>query len=51
MDRLFDVHAFSVFFDGHFNADPHPGNVLLDQATGEISLIDVRQGEGANGMK
>ena len=42
VDRLLEVHAFSLFFAGAFNADPHAGNVLLDEATGEITLIDVR---------
>jgi hypothetical protein len=43
MKRLFDIHAYSVFEYGSFNADPHAGNILFDDATGMISLIDYGQ--------
>jgi aarF domain-containing kinase len=26
---LFEVHGHEIFFDGEFNGDPHPGNILL----------------------
>ena len=29
-----------VFEDGFFHADPHPGNVFIEAATGRIGLID-----------
>jgi len=27
--RLVDAFAYGMFCDGHFNGDPHPGNILL----------------------
>jgi aarF domain-containing kinase len=46
VDELIDVHGHEIFVDGYFNADPHPGNMLLlDQKTGSprIGLIDYGQ--------
>mmetsp|Transcript_40815 Transcript_40815/g.80089 ORF Transcript_40815/g.80089 Transcript_40815/m.80089 type:complete len:327 (-) Transcript_40815:180-1160(-) len=39
---LTDVHAHEVFVDGVFNADPHPGNVLLLE-DGRLGLVDYGQ--------
>jgi len=39
---LIGVHAHQMFFDGAFNADPHPGNVLL-LPDGRLGLIDYGQ--------
>lgn len=41
--RLFDIHGYEMFFEGAFNADPHAGNIMLDEASGVISLIDYGQ--------
>jgi ubiquinone biosynthesis protein len=30
-----------VFVDGFFHGDPHPGNVLVDPATGQIVFLDL----------
>lgn len=46
---LFDVHGFQIFQEGLFNADPHPGNILVvDDKSGKTSssslgLIDFGQ--------
>jgi aarF domain-containing kinase len=39
---LLDVHAYQLFVNGTFNADPHPGNVLLLD-DGRLGLIDFGQ--------
>merc|ERR1712224_446342 len=31
IDALFDVHGYQIFNQGLFNADAHPGNILLIQ--------------------
>jgi len=31
IDALFDVHGYQIFNQGLFNADPHPGNILVTQ--------------------
>jgi len=36
------VHAHEIFFDGAFNGDPHPGNILL-MDDGRLGLIDYGQ--------
>ena len=41
-ETLVAVHGRQVLLDGLFNADPHPGNVLLMQG-GAIGLIDYGQ--------
>jgi ubiquinone biosynthesis protein len=30
-----------LLIDGFFHADPHPGNVMLDQATGRVMFLDL----------
>eukprot|EP01126_Amoeba_proteus_P002666 TRINITY_DN10842_c0_g1_i2.p1 TRINITY_DN10842_c0_g1~~TRINITY_DN10842_c0_g1_i2.p1 ORF type:complete len:500 (-),score=80.46 TRINITY_DN10842_c0_g1_i2:1171-2670(-) len=42
IETLHDVHAHQIFFDGLFNADPHPGNILLME-DGRLGLIDYGQ--------
>jgi aarF domain-containing kinase len=39
---LLDVHAYQLFVNGTFNADPHPGNILLLD-DGRLGLIDFGQ--------
>jgi ubiquinone biosynthesis protein len=45
LDRISDTFVRSlikqVLIDGFFHGDPHPGNVLVDPATGTIYLIDL----------
>lgn len=44
METLMTIHAEQVFSDGLFNADPHPGNVLLLKDTSRlVGLIDFGQ--------
>jgi len=48
MDALFDVHGHQVFIGGRFNADPHPGNILIVEdnegaPTNRLGLIDYGQ--------
>ena len=38
-ERLLRCSLQQMLVDGHFHADPHPGNVLL-MGSGEIGLID-----------
>lgn len=48
MDTLLKVHGHQVFVDGCFNADPHPGNILLLN-DGRLGLVDFGQvGEGGD---
>ena len=42
VDLLMRVHAFEIFEAGVFNADPHPGNILL-LSDGRVGLIDYGQ--------
>ncbi|GMH61085.1 hypothetical protein TrST_g378 [Triparma strigata] len=42
MDTLLEVTAKSIFLDGYFNGDPHPGNILLLD-DGRLGLIDFGQ--------
>lgn len=39
VDRLQELYIQMMLLDGFFHADPHPGNVLVDQA-GRIVLLD-----------
>jgi aarF domain-containing kinase len=39
---LVKVHAHEIFEGGHFNGDPHPGNILLLR-DGKLGLIDYGQ--------
>ncbi|CAK9100412.1 unnamed protein product [Durusdinium trenchii] len=44
MEQLMRIHGEQVFVDGLFNADPHPGNVmLLHDAHDSVGLIDFGQ--------
>ncbi|CAE7456741.1 unnamed protein product [Symbiodinium natans] len=44
METLMTIHGEQVFTDGLFNADPHPGNVLmLKDAARAVGLIDFGQ--------
>jgi len=45
MDELLRVHGHEVFVDGAFNADPHPGNVLVTKAGGRTRLALVDYGQ------
>ena len=42
LQLLVDVHGHEILIDGCFNADPHPGNVLLLK-NGKLGLIDYGQ--------
>jgi aarF domain-containing kinase len=42
LQLLCDVHAYEIFEGGHFNGDPHPGNILLLE-DGRLGLIDYGQ--------
>ena len=37
MSRAF---AANILVDGRFNADPHPGNMLVERTTGAPVLLD-----------
>lgn len=41
-DTLINVHGHELFFDGAFNGDPHPGNILL-MPDGRLGLVDYGQ--------
>ena len=41
--RLMRIHGEQVFVDGLFNADPHPGNVMLLAQSDGVGLIDFGQ--------
>jgi aarF domain-containing kinase len=48
LDSLFDVHGHQIFNLGLFNADPHPGNILVIEEEGDgpstrLGLIDYGQ--------
>jgi len=47
IDALFDVHGYQIFQQGLFNADCHPGNILVveddEGATTKLGLIDYGQ--------
>jgi aarF domain-containing kinase len=45
MDELLRVHGHELFVDGAFNADPHPGNVLVTRAGGRTRLALVDYGQ------
>lgn len=38
-ERLVHAYCQMVFVDGHYHADPHPGNILIEK-TGRIVLLD-----------
>jgi len=41
--RLWQVFGHQVFVDGFFSTDPHPGNIMVDEKTGALGLIDYGQ--------
>jgi aarF domain-containing kinase len=44
IDALFDVHGYQIFNQGLFNADAHPGNILVIQNSDENSNSkDIRR--------
>jgi len=43
MEAVYAAHGFQIFEAGAFNADPHAGNILLDERTETIHLIDYGQ--------
>lgn len=46
VDDLFRIHGHEVLVDGFFNADPHPGNILLvrlPDGSPQLGLIDYGQ--------
>ena len=43
VDRLVSFYNDALFTQGVFNPDCHPGNVLYDEATDTVSLIDFGQ--------
>jgi len=43
MRRIYDVYGYMLFERRCFNPDAHAGNVLLDEQTSRISLIDYGQ--------
>jgi aarF domain-containing kinase len=48
IDALFDVHGYQIFNQGLFNADAHPGNILIIQDESnhlrpKLGLIDYGQ--------
>jgi hypothetical protein len=42
IDTLLAVHGFEVFLTDRFNADPHPGNIVV-MGDGRLGLIDYGQ--------
>lgn len=37
---LVDHYAVQFANDGHFNADPHPGNLMIERGTGKLVVLD-----------
>lgn len=42
-ELLMEIHGQQIFIDGCFNADPHPGNILLLEDGVTLGLIDFGQ--------
>ena len=40
VETLTAAYAQQIFVDGVFNADPHPGNLMVEHATGQLVLLD-----------
>eukprot|EP00928_Gymnodinium_smaydae_P054688 TRINITY_DN3841_c0_g1_i1.p1 TRINITY_DN3841_c0_g1~~TRINITY_DN3841_c0_g1_i1.p1 ORF type:complete len:1357 (+),score=316.94 TRINITY_DN3841_c0_g1_i1:110-4180(+) len=38
--RVVDAFAFQLHVDGHFNGDPHPGNLLVERETMRPVMLD-----------
>uniref|UniRef100_A0A7S3B849 ABC1 atypical kinase-like domain-containing protein n=1 Tax=Haptolina ericina TaxID=156174 RepID=A0A7S3B849_9EUKA len=43
MEAIYAAHGFQIFEAGAFNADPHAGNVLLDEQNETVHLVDYGQ--------
>lgn len=43
MKLLYAEKAYEIFQLGAFNADPHAGNIMLDQENNVVSLLDYGQ--------
>ena len=43
MEMLYAAHGIEIFEVGAFNADPHAGNILLDEDSETLALIDYGQ--------
>lgn len=43
LDRIYTAIGYSLFELGLCNPDPHPGNILYDEPTNTLSLIDYGQ--------
>ncbi|KAF4729004.1 hypothetical protein FOZ62_010321 [Perkinsus olseni] len=43
IDTAIRVHGYELFSCSLFNGDPHPGNLLVDLASGKVGLIDYGQ--------
>ncbi len=39
MERFMELYCHAILVDGYYHADPHPGNILVNQK-GEIILLD-----------
>jgi len=37
---LVDHYGVQFVVDGHFHADPHPGNLLVERSTGQLTVLD-----------
>lgn len=37
---LVDHYGVQFAVDGHFHADPHPGNLLVERSTGRLTVLD-----------
>ena len=39
MHRICQAYAHQVYCDGYFNADPHPGNILVQVHDGKATPV------------
>merc|ERR1712172_321030 len=40
VSALLDHFGVQFVVDGHFHADPHPGNLLVKRSTGQLVVLD-----------